>query len=488
MRQKRLKSPYSASGPPHSVIQHNNYYQTLLESGLHRLLKAVDAAMMVLIPFTVNGPLIQSRLSMDSVLSLKRATMYHRIVICIHVVLFILLSLNPVSGLPAYEARLPSQIFKNVEIMRKTDFSSNPYSQYINVEDDVKQYIKMELERIETLDKRYEGDELYYLGFLYSEIGELEKSIPMMKSFLDQPGDIEDASLVMQGTRRLTEILIRHGDLAEAAKHLSVLEKEEAPFLELLLTEMAKGYAAKGDRKKTLFYARKVIKGIDRSLIGLFLDPMIAQLIAEGMIDGALDLLKEIKTDDHRMIDFLEKRKTFLKTVQPPLPEFPCNDFLWIEAPPTSETIPCRNKVSILYFWAGWSDPCKVFAAALNRLQSEHGPEGLMTLGVTKGSTEPSSAEDEADDSEAKNVLEQVRKFYDEADMLFPSMVDQDGKWDEFNLSGEIPFILVVDGKGNVRFYQGSAHLDIGRLEKLVLRLIKENISRKMHSHSSDKG
>jgi hypothetical protein len=386
-------------------------------------------------------------------------------------------------------ARLPSQIFHNVEIMRRTDFSSNPYSQYIDVEDDVKQYIKMELGRIEESGAVHRGDELYYLGYLYSEIGSKDMTVRLLKRFLDRPEDVKDESLVISGIRLLAENLIRQGELVDASKYVSVLESRKAPLLNILFFELAKGFASQGKKKKCLLYGRKAIDETDSELIALFLDPLLAHLIFVNMIDGAVELVEETKSEDPRILEFLLKRKSFLTNLRAPLPTIPCKDLLWIDTPPTIENIPGRDRVLILYFWATWSDPSKVFSAALNGLLDEYTDKGLTVIGVTRGSTEAShSVIDEKEGPLDKDVLERLQEFSQGAEMRFPSFVDANRKLDSLNPSGEIPFILLIDCKGGVRFYQGSAHMDVLLLDRLVRQLLQEKISPDESPAPSDEG
>jgi thiol-disulfide isomerase/thioredoxin len=42
-----------------------------------------------------------------------------------------------------------------------------------------------------------------------------------------------------------------------------------------------------------------------------------------------------------------------------------------------------RGKVVVLNFWATWCAPCKILTPSLVELQSEYGPQGLRTIGIT---------------------------------------------------------------------------------------------------------
>ena len=101
----------------------------------------------------------------------------------------------------------------------------------------------------------------------------------------------------------------------------------------------------------------------------------------------------------------------------------------WLGEKPTLE-----GKVVLVVFWAPWSIPCRKYIATLDGLQNKFGGK-LAVVGVT--------SESEAEIAEMT-----------EPKIGFPSLLDPVAKFSTSVGVTSIPYVMLVDPKGIVR-YQG---------------------------------
>ncbi len=92
-----------------------------------------------------------------------------------------------------------------------------------------------------------------------------------------------------------------------------------------------------------------------------------------------------------------------------------------------------KGKVIILNFWASWCPPCRREMPSMERLYRDYKDKGVVILGVNDMESE-----------------EDVRSFYDEYMLSFPTVLDKDGK--VFNQYGvlAIPTSFIIDREGRL--------------------------------------
>ena len=108
------------------------------------------------------------------------------------------------------------------------------------------------------------------------------------------------------------------------------------------------------------------------------------------------------------------------------------------------------GKVLVLNFWATWCQPCLREIPAFNRLQREHGDEGLQFVGIA------------IDDPDA------VREFLKTTEVSYPVL---SGQQDAIEVAqrygndvGILPYTAIIDRTGTIRFIQ------FGELQETLAR------------------
>ncbi len=117
-----------------------------------------------------------------------------------------------------------------------------------------------------------------------------------------------------------------------------------------------------------------------------------------------------------------------------------------------------KGKVIILNFWASWCPPCRREMPSMERLYRDYKDKGLVILGVNDMESE-----------------EDVRGFYDEYMLSFPTVLDRDGK--VFTRYGvlAIPTSFIIDREGRlIGKAFGPREWDGEHARALIQELIKE--------------
>ena len=116
------------------------------------------------------------------------------------------------------------------------------------------------------------------------------------------------------------------------------------------------------------------------------------------------------------------------------------------------------GQVVLLDFWATWCQPCKATLPATQRIADKLGPRGLRVYAVN---VEPASVE--------------VALFLAELHVTLPVLRDPDGVQAEALGGANLPFAVLLDRKGAVRFKQEGAPEGIEeRLHEEAQRLLAE--------------
>lgn len=374
--------------------------------------------------------------------------------------------------------RLPSKIWENVGVMRNTDFKAN--AAFIDIEDDVKEYIRYELERIEMKGASFGSDENYYLGLLYFEIDRMEDSIRYLKEFVEKEWSKDKSKNMANGRGFLAKALIRTKKLEEAAHHIGVLERENVPYLELLKMEMAKGYAIRGDRNSALSYARKALRSVENDSIQLFLDPIITHFIYAGMSDIAIKLVNEILTSIEYSLDdtsreYLVTRRKQLGMVGKKSFDIKTEGYKWVgTTPPPTKTSDFSNKVIMIYYWASWCAPCRFFFLEMNDWLEKYGDKGLEILGITRFYGEVFGQE--ADAPLTKDLeIKHLNDFCYVSKIPFPSIVDENHILGDSVFMRDVPFLVLIDRKGTFRLFLEGGNIEKELLEGMIKKMLEES-------------
>jgi len=95
------------------------------------------------------------------------------------------------------------------------------------------------------------------------------------------------------------------------------------------------------------------------------------------------------------------------------------------------------KKIVMLDFWATWCNICKREMPVLERVYKEYKDRGVEFFGITL-------------DDEDK--IKQIRKILAEKGVTYPILIDQDQKvaTEVYQLSGPIPYKVVIDREGTI--------------------------------------
>ncbi|MBI4914287.1 MAG: TlpA family protein disulfide reductase [Acidobacteria bacterium] len=95
------------------------------------------------------------------------------------------------------------------------------------------------------------------------------------------------------------------------------------------------------------------------------------------------------------------------------------------------------KKIVMIDFWATWCNICKREMPVLQKVYQEYQPKGVEFFGV---------ALDNAD------KVKQIKKILEEKGVTYPILIDQDQKvaTEVYQLSGPIPYKVVIDAEGRV--------------------------------------
>jgi peroxiredoxin len=105
------------------------------------------------------------------------------------------------------------------------------------------------------------------------------------------------------------------------------------------------------------------------------------------------------------------------------------------------------KKIVLIDFWATWCNICKREMPILQKVYQEYKPKGVEFFGI---------ALDDAD------KIKQIRKILEEKGVTYPILIDQDQKvaTETYQLSGPIPYKLVVDLSGTIVYDHVGDYVD----------------------------
>lgn len=112
-----------------------------------------------------------------------------------------------------------------------------------------------------------------------------------------------------------------------------------------------------------------------------------------------------------------------------------------------------KEKVVILSFWASWCPSCREEVSILNMLYKKYKKDGLEIIGINY--------------AESKKKVMSSRN---DLGIMYPVLMDKDGKVAEgYELVG-IPAVFMIDKKGIVRFFNA-----VPPDEKDIVKLLKKS-------------
>ncbi len=147
----------------------------------------------------------------------------------------------------------------------------------------------------------------------------------------------------------------------------------------------------------------------------------------------------------------LHKNLNLLTLVGKPAPEVRAKEWLNEKPQPLSAY---KDKAVLLFFWAHWCGDCKAQASALEKLQSEFGPRGLVVIAPTRYYGYAARGEDATPEVERQYIVKVLADHYSSLGRM---PVPLDNETFMSYGSSTTPTLVLVDRKGIVRLYHPGA-------------------------------
>lgn len=141
----------------------------------------------------------------------------------------------------------------------------------------------------------------------------------------------------------------------------------------------------------------------------------------------------------------------------------------WIDQPPV-KLADLRGRVVLLDFWATWCGPCRVTIPKLNALHRKYKERGLVIIGLTKY-----EGEAEGRELTPAQELQYLRQFKRRHGITYGfGVADHDENGRSYGVAA-IPTAVLIDRRGVVRFITVSASdLESKALASMIEKLIQE--------------
>ena len=173
----------------------------------------------------------------------------------------------------------------------------------------------------------------------------------------------------------------------------------------------------------------------------LLLIPLIG-VVGAGLLlwDGASDSAQEAAFPTPAPVTFVPPTPIPSTPIPTPgLMDSPVPDFVLTAL--DGESINLRalqGQVVFVNFWATWCGPCEAEMPALQRLQDEHGADGVRVIAIT--------------DPNGGQTVDDVQTFIDEHDLSLTVVLSSDQDlYLKFNVL-QIPATYIIDREGIVRY------------------------------------
>lgn len=263
-------------------------------------------------------------------------------------------------------------------------------------------------------------------------------------------------------------LMARH-DLAAADREIHSYQQKfgSTPELAAAVSLVARGALGAGSYDQADRYASETRQLCDGLLMGrkLDADPWLplalgaaievhAQVLAaRGERGEAVDYLRtQLQAFAATSVGVrIRKNLNLLSMEGKPAP--PLEEAEWLGAkPPTLAAL--RGHAVLLFFWAHWCVDCKAELPFLVDLMKKYGPRGLVLIGPTKLYGYAAGGEDASPAAEKQYIEKVHRELYG----ALPEMAVPIGAKNFLTYGAStVPTIVLIDGRGIVRFYHPGA-------------------------------
>ncbi len=186
---------------------------------------------------------------------------------------------------------------------------------------------------------------------------------------------------------------------------------------------------------------------------------------AQGYLQKAISI-----TADLQYKDILEKRLQQIKVLSNKCPSI-ASSFSLNGLPLSWAKV--QNGITLIYFWAGWSESSLQLFYAINEVAKIYQARGVQVVGISKLFGKAfSSGQLKANLEQAEEVL-LLRTLLRENNIVFPCFLDQDGNISKNFGIYILPTLVVIDKKGTVAEVH-NGFFDRPKLESLLRKWLEE--------------
>lgn len=382
--------------------------------------------------------------------------------------------------------RMPSKVWENIKIMRETVFKppkhaniGQDYRVYIEVEEDVKKYVRFELDRLKNNNVKIQGLELYYLGEIYAIAEEFKNCADTMKEFIEDSKKPVDKTILLNSHYTMVKALIELEDTFNAEKRLSYLTANNAKKLDPLYFKLSCVFMEKNQSKKALEYAKKLVCSMDPGMAFYYADLVTTHFTANDMIinahlviDMILDILSKLEQSDTRkLIENKRKQLGLIGKKAPYAIEDMANNLKLL---PPHQFSAESNKAILIYYWAYW---CNNSLQKLQGLWKKYKTSGFNLMGVTKpygygfySNNALKRTDQKIDlDQEIAMLVEMLKTNQ----IQFANFMDSDQRVEQSFHVNPPPHFILVDSKGSVVLSGNPDAFQLKELEDAIKSLLK---------------
>jgi thiol-disulfide isomerase/thioredoxin len=339
------------------------------------------------------------------------------------------------------------------------------------------------------------GTDLYYAGLLYALASKGERSLDILKRFVEEteatPDLIQHARVVeVEQATQLSMTDDAEKTLSAYVRSQPLVTSDVYRMRVLLLN----AYVKKNDYERASAHAREIYAAVLRTSAALEPQRRADSIYGAGSLLAKTLARANRRADSVRVLQEMRARAIAIPSaglyrnatellleqgegfsVPPALdgleagapPEIKVSE--WIDQSPV-RLADLKGKVVLLDFWATWCGPCRYTIPKINALHRKYKERGLVVLGLTE-------FEGEADGREMTRAEETAffRRFKRTQGIGYGFAVE-DGKENALSYGvHSIPTAVLIDRRGRVRFLTISASdFEADALAAMVRKLLDE--------------
>jgi thiol-disulfide isomerase/thioredoxin len=339
------------------------------------------------------------------------------------------------------------------------------------------------------------GTDLYYAGLLYALASKGERSLDLLKRFVEETEATPD---LRQHARAIEVEQATQLSLVDDAEKMLAAYVRAQPLVTTdvyrMRVQLVNAYLKKNDYEHASTHAREIYAAVLGTSAALEPQKRADSIYGAGSLLAKTLARANRRADSARVLQEMRARAIAIPSaslyrnatellleqgeafsVPPALdgleagapPEIKVSE--WIDQPPV-RLADLKGKVVLLDFWATWCGPCRYTIPKINALYRKYKERGLVVLGLTE-------FEGEADGREMTRAEETafLRRFKRTQSIGYGFAVEEGKENARAYGVHSIPTAVLIDRRGRVRFLTISASdFEADALAAMVKKLLDE--------------